>query len=386
MTRFALIAAALAAGPALADFNARPPNAPEQQPAFAGQTRAPVMADDIALTTQVVAEGLEAPWALAQIPDGRWLVTERVGRLRIVAPDGTISAPIAGLPEVDARGQGGLLDVIVAPDFAQTRRVWIAYAEPRPGGKTTTTVARLTLSEDGRELTDGGVIFRMVPDWNSSKHYGARLALDGKGGLFVTTGERSGTDSRGLAQDPASSLGKVVHIRADDGAPLGAGRDGWLPEVWSLGHRNIQSAAIGPDGQLWTVEHGPKGGDEVNRPKAGKNYGWPLVTYGEEYSGAPLGVTQKEGTEQPVYYWDPVIAPGGMAFYDGAMFPEWQGQALISGLQAEALVRLKIEGDRVTGEARHLEGVGRVRDVAVDAGDGAVMMVLDDGRLMRVSR
>ena len=384
-----LALAVAAASPALADFNDRPPNATGQQPAFPGQTRAPVMPDEIALQRQVVAEGLRQPWGLAELPDGSWLVTEKPGRLRLIAPDGRVSAPIAGVPQVDTRGQGGLLDVIVAPDFAQTRRLWLSYAEPRAGGLTATAVAGFTLAPDGGALADGQVLFRQEPPWDSDKHYGSRLVLDRDGGLFITTGERANADSRVLAQDVTTDLGKVVRIDPLTGAPRGAGIKGGRPEIWSYGHRNLQAAALGPDGALWTVEHGPKGGDELNRPEPGRNYGWPVVTYGEEYSGQPVGegVTAAPGVEQPVYYWDPVIAPSGMAFYEGAMFPEWRGDALIGGLQARALVRLHLENGRVTGEARHLEGIGRVRDVAV-ARDGAVMILTDaeNGALIRISR
>lgn len=383
------LAAGLAACSAQADFNAAPPNASGQTPAFEGQTRAPVMADDIPLATTVIAQGLNHPWGMAELPDGNWLVTERAGDLRLISVDGQVSAPISGVPRVDARQQGGLLDVMVAEDFARTRRVWVSYAEPREEGKNATAVATGTLSADGTALEDVRVIFQQQPAWDSTMHFGSRLVLDGRGGLFVTTGERSVESARGLAQDVTTTLGKVVRINPDSGAPMGAGIAGGLPEVWSYGHRNLQSAALGPDGLLWTVEHGPKGGDELNQPEAGKNYGWPVVTYGLEYSGAPVegGVTAAEGTEQPVYYWDPVIAPSGMAFYDGEMFPEWQGHALIGGLVTQDIVRLAIRDRRVEGEARHLRGIGRVRDVAV-AGDGSLMILTDEdnGRLIRVTR
>lgn len=389
MMRLTLIAATVCAGMASAQgFNDRPPNAEGQKPAFANQTRAPALPDQ-ALRQQVIADGLEHPWGMAELPDGSWLVTERPGRLRIVTPAGAVSKPVAGVPKVDNRSQGGLLDVAIADDFAATRRVWLSLAEPRGGGKTNTAVATGTLSADGTRLEGTKIIWRQQPAWKSTKHYGSRLVFDGRGGLFVTTGERSVPDARGYAQNVTTTLGKVVRIDPASGAPMGdPGVSGALPEIWSWGHRNIQGAAMGPDGALWTIEHGPKGGDELNRPRAGRNYGWPLVTYGEEYSGRPVGkgLTQMQGTEQPVYYWDPVIAPGGMAFYDGAMFPGWRGDALIGGLQAGALVRLKISDGQVTGEARHLQGIGRVRDVAV-ARDGAVMVLTDkpNGALIRVT-
>ena len=391
MTRhLTLTAAALLAGTATAqDFNAAPPNAPDQQPAFENQTRAPVLADDIALDQTVIADGLDHPWGLAELPDGAWLVTERAGNLRMVGADGALSDPIGGLPDIDTRDQGGLLDVTVADDFADTRRVWISFAQPREDGKTATAVATGTLSADGSTLEGTQVIWQQQPAWDSTKHYGSVLIHDGQGGLFVTTGERSNPDSRVYSQNVTTALGKVVRINPETGAPMGdPGVAEALPEIWSWGHRNLQGAALDGQGRLWTIEHGPKGGDELNLPQAGRNYGWPRVTYGVEYSGRPIGegITQLEGTEQPVYYWDPVIAPGQMTFYDGAMFPDWQGDLLIGGLKSNDLVRLEMDGDRVTGEARHLQGIGRVREVEV-ARDGALMLLTDEdnGRLIRVT-
>lgn len=389
-SRLSVLIVALSAGAALAqDFNGAPPNAPGQQPAFAGQTRAPVLPDDTALTQTVIADGLDHPWGLAELPDGSWLLTERGGNLRLVGSDGALSDPVAGLPQIDTRDQGGLLDVAVADDFAQTRQVWISFAQPREGGKTATAVATGTLSADGRTLEGTRVIWQQQPAWDSTKHYGSVLIHDGRGGLFVTTGERSERDARVYAQNVTTTLGKVVRIDPQTGAPLGdPGVAEALPEIWSWGHRNIQGAALDGQGRLWTIEHGPKGGDELNRPQAGRNYGWPRVTYGVEYRGGPVGegVTRLEGTEQPVYYWDPVIAPGQMTVYDGTMFPDWQGDILIGGLQAQALVRLETDGERVTGEARHLQGIGRVREVEV-ARDGAIMLLTDarNGKLIRVT-
>ncbi len=371
------------------DFNAQAPNAPRQRPAFAGQTRAPIIADPIRLETAVVASGLVNPWGMAQLPDGSWLVTERPGRLRIVGTDGRISDPVRGLPEVDARGQGGLLDVVIRDDFATTRRVWWSYAEPRGNGTNATAVATGVLAGDGGALADVRVIFQQQPAWQSTLHFGSRLVFDRSGALFVTTGERSSSEPRRLAQDVGTHLGKVLRIDADAGGPAPGNPviNGALPEIWSWGHRNLQSAALGPDGALWTVEHGPRGGDEVNRPQPGKNYGWPVITYGVDYGGGPIGagITAREGMEQPIYYWDPVIAPSGLAFYQGDMVPAWRGSMLIGGLGDRSLVRLVVDGDRVTGEARYLEGKWRIRDVEV-ARDGAVMLLTDaqDGALVRV--
>ena len=378
----------LMAGAALAqDFNAAPPNAPDQQPAFEGQTRAPVIADTVALKTETVVDGLSHPWALALLPDGAWLVTERPGRLRMVSADGPLSEPITGLPEIDAKGQGGLLDVMVGPDFASDRRLWISYAAPAEGGNQT-AVATAKLSADGRSLEEVKELFRQTPVYDGDKHFGSRLLLDGQGGLIVTLGERSDVPIRDSAQADDNHLGKIVRIDPLTGAPMGAGIG--LPETHAKGFRNVQAAAFDAQGQLWTVEHGPKGGDELNHVEAGKNYGWPVITYGVAYSGADInaGKTAQEGMEQPVYYWDPVIAPSGMAFYDGAMFPDWNGSALIGALQAGGgVVRLTLDGDKVSGEARYLNGIGRVRDLAV-APDGALMLVTDadNGAVIRVSK
>lgn len=392
--RASLIAAllgVLASGAMAQDFNAAPPNAARQTPAFEGQTRAPVINDNVSLQKEVIASGLDHPWGMAELPGGAgWLVSERAGALRHIAPDGTVSAPITGLPEVVAEGQGGLLDVVLGPDFAQDRRIWWSYAARDEGSKTTTAVATGVLSPDHGALSDVREVFRQTPAWNSRLHYGSRLVFDRTGALFITKGERSNPAPRKLAQDPGTHLGKVIRIAPMGGAaPGNPALTGWAPEVWSIGHRNMQGATLGPDGQLWTIEHGPRGGDELNRPEAGKNYGWPVITYGEAYSGMPIGggVTAKEGMEQPLYYWDSVIAPSGMTFYDGRMFEAWRGSLLIGGLRSQALVRLTLDGARVTGEARYELGLGRVRDVEVSR-TGAVMVLIDadNGALVRLTR
>jgi len=278
--------------------------------------------------------------------------------------------------------------VAIREDFAKTRRVWWSYAEPRADGLNGTSVATGTLSPDASAMTGVRVIFRQEPGWASTLHFGSRLVFAPDGALFVTTGERSVADARPLAQDVSTHLGKVLRIDPEGGPAAGnPAIPGGLPEIWSYGHRNLQSAAIGPDGALWTVEHGPRGGDELNRPEAGRNYGWPVIGYGLEYGGGPVGagLTQHEGMEQPVYYWDPAIAPSGMAFYRGELFPGWRDSVLIGGLAGRALVRLVIADGRVAGEARYLQGFARIRDVAV-ARDGAVMILTDDedGRLIRL--
>lgn len=383
----ALILAPLAA--CAQEFNSAPPNASGQTPAFEGQTRAPALADDIGLETTVIADGLEHPWGMAQLPDGGWLVTERPGRLRIVSAQGGLSDPIGGLPEISAGGQGGLLDVAIAPDFAESRRLWISYAAPAEGGNHT-AVATATLSADNATLENVRQIFAQVPVYDGDKHFGSRVVPDGQGNLFVTLGERSDVPIRDTAQRDDNHLGKIVRIDALTGAPAPGNPTMGLPETWAKGLRNVQAAALDGSGQLWMIEHGPKGGDELNRIEAGKNYGWPVITYGVDYSGAPIneGITARDGMEQPVYYWDPVIAPAGLAFYKGEMFPEWDGHLLTGALQGDhGLVRLQLEGNRVAGEARHLEGIGRVRDVEL-APDGSILLLTDkdNGELVRVTR
>lgn len=376
-----------------APVESRAPNNPDQKPAFEGQTRAPGVATTGTLSSAVIASGLENPWGLAALPDGRWLVTEKPGRLRIVGSDGQIGAPIAGVPVVDAKGQGGLLDVILGPDFARDRMIYFSYAQPREGGNGT-AVARARLSDDGTRLENLQVIFQVAQTYDGDKHYGSSLAFAPDGKLYITIGERSDKPKRPDAQNLGTHHGKVLRINADGTVPQDnpfVGRDGALPQNFTYGHRNPQGIAIQPGtGAVWTIEHGTRGGDELNLIKPGNNYGWPIAGYGIEYSGEAISgmANSAEGTVQPVYYWDPVIAPGGMTFYEGEMFPEWKGNALIGGLAGQHLVRLVIENDKVVGEERLLTGLGeRIRDVAV-AADGAVWVVTDeeDGKLVRLSR
>jgi glucose/arabinose dehydrogenase len=366
-----------------------PPNAPDQKPAFAGQTRAPEVKSKTAWATETVVHGLDHPWGMAFLPDGRMLVTEKPGRLRIVTTQGQMSEPIAGLPKVDARNQGGLLDVTLSPDFKRDRLVYVSYAEPREGGNGT-AVARGKLSADGTRLEDVQAIFHELPTLDSTAHFGGRLVFARDGKLFVTLGERFITAGRVQAQDLNSDLGKIVRLNADGSVPRDnpfVGRQGARPEIWSWGHRNVQAAALDGRGRFWEIEHGTRGGDELNRPEAGKNYGWPIAAYGIEYKGGPIGEghTQAPGTEQPLYYWDPVIAPSGMLFYSGALFPEWRGNVLVGGLQSKGLVRLVLKDDRVVGEERLPMGA-RVRDVE-QGPDGALWVLTDeaDGKLIRVT-
>lgn len=334
-----------------------------------------------------VATGLEHPWGLEFLPDGRMLVTERPGRLRLVSRDGKLSAPLAGVPGVYAQGQGGLLDVALDPAFAKNQTIYLSFAEPEDG-LAGTAVARAKLGASG--LTDVRVIYRQQPKVRGGGHYGSRIVFRRDGTMFVTQGDRM--NYREQAQNLTSDLGKVVRINSDGSIPKDnpfLGRKDVRPEIWSYGHRNVQSAALHPDtGDLWTVEHGARGGDELNRPQAGKNYGWPVITYGIDYSGAKIGEgTAKAGMEQPVYYWDPVIAPSGMIFYTGDAYPGWKGSAFIGSLQPGRLVRLQMQNGRVAREERYLDMDQRIRDVA-QGPDGLIYVITDedDGKILRLER
>jgi aldose sugar dehydrogenase len=369
----------------------RPPNGEDQEPAFPGQTRAPLRRANVAFDVSVIARDLEHPWGLAFLPDGAMLVTERPGRLRVVAADGTLSPPVEGLPPVDARDQGGLLDVAVDPKFAENQLVYWSYSEPRDDGNGTAVARARLVLEPSPRLDDVKVIWRMTPTLDSTLHFGSRLVFARDGALFVTTGERSVMEGRRQAQRLDSAFGKVIRIRPDGEVPEDnpfVGRQNALPTIWSYGHRNIQSAALHPKtGVLWTVEHGARGGDEVNAVEPGKNYGWPTITYGIEYSGESIGegLTAREGMEQPVYYWDPVIAPSGMAFYDADLFPAWRGSLFVGGLDGKHIARLTIEGERVIGEERILVDRARIRDVRVGP-EGALYVLTDedDGELLKL--
>jgi len=333
------------------------------------------------------ATGLVHPWALAFMPDGRLLVTERPGRLRIVDTTGTLSAPITGVPTVHARGQGGLLDVALDPDFAGTSMIYLSYAEPGPDGTAGTSVARGKLV--GTTLEGVEVIYRQQPKLQGDGHFGSRLVFDDRGYLFITQGDRQ--QYRDSAQSVSAGQGKVVRIHPDGRVPDDnpfVGRAGALAEIWSYGHRNVQGATLEPGtGRFWTIEHGARGGDELNHPEAGKNYGWPVITYGRDYNMTSIGEgAVKEGMEQPVYYWDPVIAPSGMTFYTGDAIPGWKGSLLIGSMSPGALVRLEMTDGRVTRETRYLGALGeRIRDVA-QGPDGFVYVVTDNpsGRVLRV--
>ena len=345
-------------------------------------------AGDIAV--QTVASGLAHPWSLAFLPDGRMLVTERPGRMRIVARDGQLSPPLANVPEVFAMEQGGLLDVILDRDFVQNRTIYFSYAEPfNGGGRTALARARLDDNETPR-LASVKVIYRQRGPASRGNHFGSRIVQASDGNLFVTNGEHF--DDRDMAQTFDNDLGKIVHI-TPDGAPAPdnpfANKPGAGPEIWSYGHRNPQGLAINPaDGKLWGQEHGPMGGDEINLIMPGHNYGWPLVSYGVNYDGTPVGAgkAMMEGVDDPLWHWTPSIAPSGMAFYTGDLFPGWKGSLFNGALKSGLLVRLELNGDRVVKEERLLQGLHeRIRDVR-QGPDGALYLLTDNlsGRVLRI--
>ena len=334
-----------------------------------------------------VATGLEHPWAVAFLPGGRFLVTARPGRMRIVGTDGRLGPPLAGVPEVAARGQGGLLDVVTDSAFARNRTLYFCFSEPGPGGNST-AMARATLSADDRRLEDVRVIFSAKPKVQSTMHFGCRIVEARDGNLFLVLGERN--SRRADAQTLDTHHGKIVRVGKDGGVPRDnpfVGRAGALPEIWSYGHRNAQGATLAPDGTLWMHEHGPQGGDEINLPQPGRNYGWPVITYGENYGGGKMGEgTAKAGMEQPLHYWVPSIAPSGMAFLTSDRYgPQWRGNLFVGALKPGYLARLELADGKVAREHRLLEGVGRVRDVR-QGPDGLLYLVTDesDGKLVRV--
>ncbi|WP_342069246.1 PQQ-dependent sugar dehydrogenase [Yoonia algicola] len=365
--------AQVAQGPANADFT----------PAFEDQTRAPAL-PSTDVSVEVFAQGLDAPWGIAPLGNGQFLVSEKPGSMRLINADGSVSEPLSGVPDVAAQGQGGLLDVAVSPNFAQDRTIFWTYSKSVRGGLVT-AAARGTLGANGT-ISDAVDIFVQDNPARNGRHFGSRIIPMADGTVWITTGDRGAGDSGTMVQDIETTHGKVIRLNADGSVPADnpfVGRAG-NDQVWSLGHRNMQGAAIGPGG-LWTIEHGPRGGDELNRPQAGLNYGWPTVSYGINYRGSDVGegAARGPGFEEPVYYWDPVIAPGGMMFYDGP-YADWQGDLLIASLNPGALVRLKLQDGRVIGEERMLTDVGRIRDVEV-LDDGAVLLLLDAGEVLRVT-
>lgn len=363
------------------------------KPAFAGQTRIGSVKTTTPYEVTVLNASLKAPWGLTELPGGRWLITEKAGNLRIATVDGKISEPINGLPAVNNKGQGGLLGITLDPSFASNRMVYWVFAEPHENNGSLTAVAKGRLSDDETKIENAAVIYRAAPVHNKgNNHYGGRILFDKSGNLFVSTGERSDKSTRVESQDLNSGLGKIVRITTE-GQPVAgnpfANQTGARPEIYSYGHRNVQSLAFHPvTGDLWEAEFGPRGGDELNLIKPGKNYGWPVISYGIEYSGdaMPGALTQKEGMEQPVYYWDPTLSPSGMTFYSGDAIPEWKNNLFIGGLSSMHIARLVIKGNKVVGEERiAADQKDRFRAVA-EGKDGALYAVSDGGKLYRIGR
>lgn len=359
-------------------------------PEPAACTRAPPLASDFSYKLETVSDQLEYPWAMTFLPNHQMLITERPGRLRIVTQAGEVSAPIQGVPTVDNRDQGGLLDVLLAQDFADSRLIYLSFSEPRPNSQTSTTVARARLSEDETQLYDLEIIFRQLPAWTSTKHYGSRLVWDKSGFLYITLGERYLPEPRQLAQDLGTHLGKVVRVKPDGSVPPNnpfihtAGE----PEIWSYGHRNVQGAALHPrTGQLWISEQRPNGGDVINVPKAGRNYGWPVLTQDTNNIEPTLheNISQRDDLDEPAYCWDPNIAPAGITFYNGDAFPQWTNNLIISSLIPGGIVRLSLDGTRVTGEERLLKNLGPIRDVS-EGPQGDLWLLTEEkkGRLLRL--
>jgi aldose sugar dehydrogenase len=366
------------------------PNTPSNKPAFQGQTRANAIKSKTAFEFKVITEGLSFPWSVKYLPDGRLLVTEKeAGSLRIVNQNGELSKPITGLPAVNSKGQGGLLGITLDPNFEQNRMLYWAFSEDVEGGSLT-SVAKGKLSADESKIEATTVIYRATPAHKGNLHYGGRVIFDKKGNLFVSTGERSDIVTRPQAQSLNSSLGKVILITTD-GKPVTGNpfekQAGAKPELYSYGHRNVQGLTFHPvTGELYSNEFGPRGGDEINHVQAGKNFGWPTITYGIEYGGKRIGdaIQQKEGMEQPVYYWDPSVSPSGMTFYSGDAIPEWKNNLFVGCLSGMHIARLVIENDKVVGEERLLsEEYQRFRDVT-QGKDGALYAVTDQGRLYKI--
>lgn len=379
------------AGGGLPSVETKEPNSPAYKPAFAGQTRVAGVKTAMAYEGKVLTESLKNPWGITSLPDGRLLITEREGTMRIVTPDGKVSDPIMGVPKVNAGGQGGLLGVRVDPDFATNRMVYWVFSEARPDGNLT-AVAKGKLSTDEKTIQNPAVIYRATPAYKGTLHYGGRIVFDKSGNVVISTGERSDLVTRPQAQSLNSGLGKVIRI-TKDGQPAPGnpflGQQGVRPELYSYGHRNVQGLAFNPaTGDLWEDEFGPRGGDEVNRVLPGKNYGWPTITYGIEYAGPKVGegIQQKDGLEQPVYYWDPSVSPSGMTFYTSDAMPEWKNNLFVGALSGMHIARLVIENNKVVGEERLLaDQYQRFRDLT-QGNDGAIYAITDQGRLYRIAK
>ena len=377
MIRVLTIVALAIAVPASAQVRQGPPNAPDYEPAFENQTRAIQIRKREAFRVEPIYEQLVHPWGRAILPGGGYLVTERIGRLSHISAEGEVTE-IDGLPEIAVLGQGGLMDVAIAEDFATSRRIFLTYAAP-VGRETATTAATAVLAADNASLSGVNEIFVQTPAISSGQHFGSRIVVTGDY-AYITIGDRGAPDR---AQDVQATIGKVVRVALDGTVPSDnpfVGDNSTLDQIWSYGHRNQQGAALHPEtGALWTLEHGPRGGDELNKIEAGANYGWPVISYGINYGGSPVkeGQTSAPDMMQPQYYWDPVIAPGDFTFYQGDMFEGWNGDVIAASLNPGGLVRLEMDGDRVIGEARYVRDLGRVREVDVDQ-DGSLLVLTDN--------
>ncbi|MEP6596811.1 MAG: PQQ-dependent sugar dehydrogenase [Ginsengibacter sp.] len=361
------------------------------KPAFEGQTRIAGVKTSTAFEGKVLTDQLNKPWGIAVLPDGRLLITEKEGTMRIATTTGNLSSPVTGLPAVNAAGQGGLLGLTIDPSFSDNRMVYWVFSENTPEGNLT-AVAKGKLSADEKKIENATVFYRATPAYNSSNHYGGRILFDKSGNLFVSTGERADLETRPQAQYLNSALGKVLHITTDGKPAAGnpfSNNAGARPEIYSYGHRNVQSLAFHPEtGDLWEAEFGPRGGDELNLIQPGKNYGWPTITYGLEYSGEKVGegFTQKPGLEQPVYYWDPVVSPSGMTFYSSDSIPEWKNNLFIGCLSGNHIVRLVIKDNKVVGEERLLADQNQRFRAVMQGMDGALYAVTEEGRLYRIGK
>lgn len=362
------------------------------KPAFEGQTRVAGVKTTSPYTTEVITEELNKPWGIAELPDGRLLITEKEGVMRIVNTEsGEVSEAITGIPAVDSRAQGGLLGLTIDPDFASNRMVYWAFTEQVKEGNHT-AIAKGELSEDEKTIQNVKVIYRASPSYDGIRHYGGRVIFDKEGNLFASIGERSDKEPRVQAQHLNSSFGKIIRITTD-GKPVAGnpfeGQPDARPEIYTYGHRNPQGLAFHPEtGELWSNEFGPRGGDELNLIQPGKNYGWPVITYGIEYAGGKIGdpvLQQKEGMEQPVYYWDPVLSPSGMTFYKGDKIPEWENNLFLCGLNSNHIARIVLENNKVVGEERILvKDDERFRDI-IQGENGALYVVTDEGKLYLIT-
>lgn len=367
------------------------PNTKTNKPAFEGQTRIAGVKTNTPYEATKLSDDLKKPWGIATLPDGRFLITEKAGSMRIATSAGTLAEPITGLPAVNSSGQGGLLGVTIDPAFSENRMVYWVFSENTPHGSLT-SVAKGKLSADEKSIENAIVIYRAMPAYKGNLHYGGRIIFDKTGNLFVSTGERSDKVTRPQAQDLKSALGKIVRITTDgkpaDGNPF-LNNANARPEIYTYGHRNVQGLSFHPEtGDLWEAEFGPRGGDELNLIQPGKNYGWPVITYGIEYGGDRIGesLTQKEGMEQPVYYWDPVLSPSGMTFYSGDNMPEWENNLFIAGLSSNHIARLVIKNNKVVGEERLLEKEKQRFRAVTQGKDGALYAITDEGRLYRIGK